>query len=113
MAHAVVIQVKLDPDTDIEHRYSILNDSVISILNDSVISILNDSVISILNDSVISILNDSVIPEAKALPGFQKGMDERWCRNRDMHRRFRYRSQRQLGGHLADTCRLSRGAQYR
>lgn len=41
MAHAVVIQVKLDPNSDIEHRHSILN--------------------------------DFVIPQAKALPGFQKG----------------------------------------
>ena len=42
MTYAVVIQVKLDPDSDIEHRHSILN--------------------------------DFVIPEARALPGFQKGM---------------------------------------
>jgi hypothetical protein len=41
MAHAVVIQVKVDPDSDIEHRHSILN--------------------------------TYVIPEAKALPGFQRG----------------------------------------
>jgi hypothetical protein len=41
LAHAVVIQVKLDPNSDIEHRHAILN--------------------------------DIVIPEAKALPGFQKG----------------------------------------
>lgn len=41
MTYAVIIQVKLDPDSDIEHRHSILN--------------------------------DFVIPEAKALPGFQKG----------------------------------------
>jgi hypothetical protein len=42
MAHAVVIQVKLDPNSDIEHRHSILN--------------------------------DFVVPEAKALPGFKKGI---------------------------------------
>jgi hypothetical protein len=41
MAHAVVMQVKLDPNSDIEHRHAILN--------------------------------DIVIPQAKALPGFQKG----------------------------------------
>ena len=41
MAHAVVIQVEIDPNSDIEHRHAILN--------------------------------DFVIPEAKALPGFQKG----------------------------------------
>ena len=29
MTYAVVIQVKLDPDSDIEHRHSILNDFVI------------------------------------------------------------------------------------
>jgi len=29
MAHAVVIQVKLDPDSDVEHRHSILNEFVI------------------------------------------------------------------------------------
>ncbi len=29
MTHAVVIQVKLDPDSDIEHRHSILNEFVI------------------------------------------------------------------------------------
>ncbi len=29
MRHAVVITVKLDPDSDIEHRHSILNDFVI------------------------------------------------------------------------------------
>ena len=29
MTHAVVIQVKLDPDSDIVHRHSILNDFVI------------------------------------------------------------------------------------
>ncbi len=28
MAHAVVIQVKIDPDSDREHRHSILNDFV-------------------------------------------------------------------------------------
>jgi hypothetical protein len=42
MTHVVVIQVELAPDSDIEHRHSILK--------------------------------DFVIPEAKALPGFQKGM---------------------------------------
>lgn len=42
MTHAVLIQVKLSPDSDIEHRHSVLN--------------------------------DFVIPEARALPGFQKGM---------------------------------------
>ncbi len=42
MTHAVLIQVELSPDSDIEHRHSVLN--------------------------------DLVIPEAKALPGFQKGM---------------------------------------
>jgi hypothetical protein len=41
MAPAIVIQVKVDPDSDVEHRHSILN--------------------------------TYVIPEAKALPGFQKG----------------------------------------
>ena len=41
MTHAVVIQVKIDPDGDREHRHSILH--------------------------------DIVIPEAKALPGYQKG----------------------------------------
>ena len=41
MAHAVVIQVQLDPDGDRVHRHSILQ--------------------------------DIVIPEAKALPGYQKG----------------------------------------
>jgi hypothetical protein len=41
MAHAVVIQVKLDPDGDRVHRHSILH--------------------------------DIVIPEARALPGYQKG----------------------------------------
>jgi len=29
MAHAVLIQVKLHPDSDIEHRHAILNDFVI------------------------------------------------------------------------------------
>jgi hypothetical protein len=42
MAYATVIQVKIDPDSDREHRHSILN--------------------------------DFVIPEARALPGFEKGM---------------------------------------
>ena len=42
MSHAVVIRVKVDRDSDIEHRHSILN--------------------------------DYVIPEARALPGFQKDM---------------------------------------
>jgi hypothetical protein len=42
MAHAVVIQVKLDPDSDREHRHSILN--------------------------------DFILPEARALPGFEKGI---------------------------------------
>ena len=41
MTHAVVIQVRIDSESDIEHRHAILN--------------------------------DFVIPEAKALPGFQKG----------------------------------------
>jgi hypothetical protein len=41
MAHAVVIRVEIDPNSDIEHRHTILN--------------------------------DFVIPDAKALPGFQKG----------------------------------------
>jgi hypothetical protein len=41
MTHAVLVQVKLDPNSDVEHRHGILN--------------------------------DFVIPEAKALPGFQKG----------------------------------------
>jgi hypothetical protein len=41
VTHAVLIQVKLDPNSDIEHRHTILN--------------------------------DFVIPEAKALPGFEKG----------------------------------------
>ncbi len=42
MAYAAVIQVRIDPDSDREHRHSILN--------------------------------DFVIPEARALPGFEKGM---------------------------------------
>jgi hypothetical protein len=42
MAHAVVIQVKIDPDSDREHRHSILN--------------------------------DFVLPEARTLPGFEKGI---------------------------------------
>jgi len=42
MAHAVVIQVKIDPDSGREHRHSILN--------------------------------DFVLPEARALPGFEKGI---------------------------------------
>ncbi len=29
MAHAVVIQVKIDPDSDREHRHSILNDFIL------------------------------------------------------------------------------------
>jgi hypothetical protein len=29
MAHAVIIQLKLDPDSDREHRHSILNDFVV------------------------------------------------------------------------------------
>ncbi len=41
MTHAVMVQVTLDPNSDIKHRHTILN--------------------------------DYVIPEAKALPGFQKG----------------------------------------
>ena len=41
MPHAVMVQVRLDPNSDIEHRRSVLN--------------------------------EFVIPEAKALPGFQKG----------------------------------------
>lgn len=41
MAHAVVIHIKVDPDSDVAHRHSILN--------------------------------AHVIPEAKALPGFEKG----------------------------------------
>jgi hypothetical protein len=40
MTHAVVIQVRIDSESDIERRHAILN--------------------------------DFVIPEAKALPGFQK-----------------------------------------
>ena len=42
MTHAVVIQVKIDPDSDREHRHSILN--------------------------------DVVLLEARALPGFEKGI---------------------------------------
>jgi len=42
MAYAVVIRIKVDPDSAVEHRHSVLN--------------------------------TYVIPEAKALPGFQKGM---------------------------------------
>jgi hypothetical protein len=42
MAHAVVIQVNIDPDSGREHRHSILN--------------------------------DFVLPEARALPGFEKGI---------------------------------------
>jgi hypothetical protein len=42
MAHAVVIQVNIDPDSGREHRRSILN--------------------------------DFVLPEARALPGFEKGI---------------------------------------
>ncbi len=42
MTHAVLIEVELSPDSDIEHRHSVLN--------------------------------DIVVPEAKALPGFQKAM---------------------------------------
>ena len=42
MAHAVVIQVKIDPDSDREHRHSILN--------------------------------EFILPEASALPGYQKGI---------------------------------------
>jgi hypothetical protein len=41
MTHAVLIQVKLDPNSDIGHRHAVLN--------------------------------DFVIPEAKALPGFERG----------------------------------------
>ena len=41
MTHALLIQVKLDPHADIEHRHAILR--------------------------------DVVLPEATALPGFQKG----------------------------------------
>ena len=29
MAHAVLVQVKLDPNSDVEHRHAILNDFVI------------------------------------------------------------------------------------
>jgi len=42
MAHAVVIQVKIDSDSDREHRHSILN--------------------------------EFILPEATALPGFEKGI---------------------------------------
>ena len=42
MAHAVVIQAKIDVDSDRGHRHSILN--------------------------------DFILPEARALPGFEKGM---------------------------------------
>jgi hypothetical protein len=42
MAHAVVLQVSIDPKSDVAHRHAILN--------------------------------DHVIPEAKALPGFEKGL---------------------------------------
>jgi hypothetical protein len=42
MSHAVVIQVRIDPDSDREHRHSILN--------------------------------DFILPEARALPGFEKGL---------------------------------------
>jgi hypothetical protein len=42
MAHAVVIQVEIDPDSDWEHRRSILN--------------------------------EFILPEARALPGFEKGI---------------------------------------
>jgi len=42
VAYAVVIQVKIDPDSDREHRHSILN--------------------------------DFVLPEARALPGFEKAI---------------------------------------
>jgi len=42
MAHAVVLQVKIDPGSDREHRHSILN--------------------------------ELILPEAKALPGFEKGI---------------------------------------
>ncbi len=42
MAHAVLVEVKIDPASDIEHRHSILK--------------------------------EFVIPEAKRLPGLQKGM---------------------------------------
>jgi hypothetical protein len=46
LSHACVIQVKVDPNSHIEHRHSILN--------------------------------EFVIPEAKVLPGFQKGT---WMNN--------------------------------
>jgi hypothetical protein len=42
MAHAVVIQVKIDPDSDREHRHSILN--------------------------------EFILPEARALPGLERGI---------------------------------------
>jgi hypothetical protein len=42
VVYAAVIRVRIDPDSDRDHRHSILN--------------------------------DFVIPEAKALPGFEKGM---------------------------------------
>lgn len=42
MAHAAVIQVSIDPSSDIEHRQAVLN--------------------------------EFVIPEARALPGYQRGM---------------------------------------
>ena len=29
MAHAVVVQVRIEPDSDIEHRHAVLNDFVI------------------------------------------------------------------------------------
>jgi hypothetical protein len=41
MAHAVVIQVAIDPESDWEHRHSI---------------------------------NEFILPEARALPGFEKGI---------------------------------------
>ena len=47
MAHAVVIQVKIDPDSDREHRHSILN--------------------------------EFILPEASALPGFERGI---WMNDR-------------------------------
>jgi len=42
MAHAAVIQVSIDPSSDIEHRHTVLN--------------------------------EFMIPEARALPGYQKGI---------------------------------------
>ncbi len=42
MSHAVVIRVKINPDSDREHRHSILD--------------------------------DFILPEARALPGFEKGI---------------------------------------